>query len=54
MTNEPIADPADPHADRIARLRAEYAALPGLGSIRADRTIPIRNRRHSVSHKAIR
>lgn len=38
----------------IARRKASYEELPGLGSIRADRSIPIRSRRHSVRHLAIR
>jgi len=37
-----------------ARRLAEAQAMPGLGSIRADRSIPRRSRRHSVSHKALR
>jgi len=36
----------------IARRIASYSDL-SLGSIRADRSIPIRTRSHSVSHKAI-
>ena len=37
-----------------ARRLAEAQAMPGLGSIRADRSIPIKSRRHSIRHKAIR
>ncbi len=37
-----------------ARRLAEAQAMPGLGSIRADRSIPIKARRHSIRHRAIR
>ena len=37
----------------IARRIASYDDL-SLGDIKADRTLPIRNRSHSVSHKSIR
>lgn len=63
---KPATQPASQtEADRLAdqtaamiaatqRRLAEAAAMPGLGSIRADRSIPIRTRRHSIRHKAIR
>lgn len=61
MTDTMTPDPADTAAANkaaleaaIARRKASYAELPGLGSIRADRSIPIRNRKHSVRHLAIR
>lgn len=40
--------------EATARRLAAAQEMPGLGSIRADRTIPIKARRHSIRHKAIR
>lgn len=52
------AETADATTDALlratARRLAAYAELPGLGDIRADRSLPIRERRHSVPRKAIR
>ena len=57
MTKEIDTTAADTRAAleaATARRRAAYEEMPGLGSIRADRSIPIRSRKHSVRHLAIR
>jgi hypothetical protein len=57
MIDEPATEPEGPRdalQRAMDRRRASYAELPGLGNIRADRSIPIRNRNHSVRHRAIR
>lgn len=38
--------------EAVNRRIASYSEI-SLGPIRADRSIPIRSRRHSISHKAI-
>lgn len=40
--------------EATARRLRDAQEMPGLGSIRADRSIPIKSRRHSIRHKAIR
>jgi hypothetical protein len=47
-----LADQTDAMIAAMSRRLAETQAMPGLGSIRADRTIPIKSRKHSVFHKA--
>jgi len=37
-----------------ARRMAEAQAMPGLGGIRANRSLPIKSRRHSIPRLAIR
>jgi len=55
--NAPMLDAIDKAGDPLVqamrrRMRA-YAELPGLGDIKADRTIR-RSHKHSVKHKACR
>lgn len=52
--NDESYDPTQALIEATARRLAEAQAMPGLGPIRADRSIPIKNRRHSIRHKAIR
>ena len=52
--NERLQQQTEALTAAVMRRIEEAKAMPGLGDIRADRSIPIRSRKHSVSHKALR
>lgn len=49
-----LAEQAEAMIAAAGRMLSEAQAMPGLGDIRADRSIPIKERRHSIPRRSIR